>query len=647
MRSLTIGGRVNLLSVLAVAGLLLVTGLSLMKLDGVLRAEIADRTRKTVEVAHSVVAHYQAQEQLGVMTRPQAQTAALSTLRALRYGQDDYFWVNDMQPRMVMHPFSPALEGQNLSGKTDADGVFMFREMTEIACRDGAGFLNYRWAKPGQEEPAPKVSYVKAFKPWGWVIGSGVYTDQIAAAVGRAALALGGMALLVALAMALAGWLLGRSVARPVAALADRMKRLADGDKASAILGLARHDEIGRMAGALEVFREAAIANERLEVEAAAARRDAEAERARVEADKARTAEEDHVAVTALGQGLQAMAGGDLTYRMTTQVAQRSEQLKTNFNTAIVQLEQAVAMVIDNVAAIRSGAGEISQASDDLSRRTEQQAASLEETAAALDEITATVNRTAEGARQASGVVQSARGDAEKSGVIVRDAVQAMNAIEESSAQIGNIIGVIDEIAFQTNLLALNAGVEAARAGDAGRGFAVVASEVRALAQRSAEAAKEIKTLISASGQQVGAGVSLVGQTGEALQRIVSRVAEIDGLVSEISASAQEQATGLQQVNTAINQMDQVTQQNAAMVEQSTAASHSLSQEADVLAASVSLFRTGHAAAPVAAGPRPAAVRTPVRNAQPIAQTVAALRNQGGGARKPTLAVVTDGWEEF
>ena len=641
MRSLTIGGRVNLLSVLAVAGLLLVTGLSLMKLDGVMRAEIADRTKKTVEVAHSVVSHYQAQEQLGVMTRPQAQAAALSTLRALRYGQDDYFWVNDMQPRMVMHPFSPQLEGQDLSTKTDADGVFMFREMTEIARRDGAGFLNYRWAKPGQEEPASKVSYVKAFKPWGWVIGSGVYTDQIVAAVARAALTLGGMALAVALAMGVAGWMLGRSVAGPVVALADRMKRLADGDKATAIPGLARHDEIGRMAGALEVFRDAAIANERLEVEAAVARQEAEEERARVEAEKARIAEEDRVAVTALGQGLQAMANGDLTHRMTAQVAQRSEQLKTDFNTAIAQLEQAVAVVVDNVAAIRSGSSEISQASDDLSRRTEQQAASLEETAAALDQITATVNKTADGARQASGVVQSARGDAEKSGVIVRDAVQAMNAIEQSSAEIGNIIGVIDEIAFQTNLLALNAGVEAARAGDAGRGFAVVASEVRALAQRSAEAAKEIKTLISASGQQVGAGVALVGQTGEALQRIVSRVAEIDGLVSEISASAQEQATGLQQVNTAVNQMDQVTQQNAAMVEESTAASHSLSQEADVLAASVSRFRTGQAAAPVA--PKPAPARAP----QPVAQTVAALRSTGGAARKPALAVVTDGWEEF
>src|SRR5690606_31894959 len=270
-------------------------------------------------------------------------------------------------------------------------------------------------------------------------------------------------------------------------------------------------------------------------------------------------------------------------------------------------------------------------------------AASLEETAAALDEITATVNRTADGARQASRVVQTARNEAEASGAVVSDAVAAMTAIEQSSNQIGAIIGVIDEIAFQTNLLALNAGVEAARAGDAGRGFAVVASEVRALAQRSADAAKEIKTLITASGRQVEQGVALVGQTGQALGRIVAEVAEIDGLMSEISASAQEQATGLQQVNTAVNQMDQVTQQNAAMVEESTAASHSLAQEADVLAASVARFKVAQAAPVRAAAPKPvareqvavlAAVEpaTPAgRTPQPVAETVAALKTMGRG----------------
>jgi len=470
--------------------------------------------------------------------------------------------------------------------------------------------------------------------------------DEQDAATATATLSLIIGLIAAALIAAVAGFIVTGLIAKPITAMTSAMRRLAGGDKTIVVPAIGRKDEVGHMADAVLAFKDAAIANDRLEAEAVAQRAAAEEERARVEAEKARTAEEDRVAITALGQGLQAMAGGDLTHRMTVQVAPRAEQLKADFNTAIVQLEQAVAVVVSNVAAIRSGSSEISQASDDLSRRTEQQAASLEETAAALDQITATVNKTADGARQASGVVQSARGDAEKSGQVVRDAVAAMSQIEQSSNQIGDIIGVIDEIAFQTNLLALNAGVEAARAGDAGRGFAVVASEVRALAQRSAEAAKEIKTLISASGQQVGAGVSLVGQTGDALQRIVNRVAEIDSLVSEISASAQEQATGLQQVNTAVNQMDQVTQQNAAMVEQSTAASHSLAQEADTLAASVSRFRTGQAAAPAAApAHRPAAA--PARQPQPVAQTVAALKTvgRGGAALKPQA--VEDGWEEF
>ncbi|KAK0332541.1 hypothetical protein LTR94_024449, partial [Friedmanniomyces endolithicus] len=409
---------------------------------------------------------------------------------------------------------------------------------------------------------------------------------MIAVIIGLAA------ALLLAVGVGLA---VRGAIAGPTQAMIDHMKRLMAGDTAIQVKGLERKDEFGQMAQAVSAFRDNAVEKVRLEAEAAAHRETAKNQRMAVEAEKARIAEEDGVAMRALAEGLAAMSSGDLTHRMTVEVAPRSEQLKTDFNQAIAQLQKTVSVVVDNVSAIRSGAGEISQAADDLSRRTEQQAASLEETAAALDEITVTVNKTAGGARQASDVVGSAKGDAETSGLVMSDAVQAMRAIEQSSSQISQIIGVIDEIAFQTNLLALNAGVEAARAGDAGRGFAVVASEVRALAQRSAQAAKEIKALISASTGQVGTGVKLVAETGQALQRIVARVAEIDALVSEIAASAQEQAVGLAQVNTAVNQMDQVTQQNAAMVEQSTAASHSLAQEAEALQASVARFKTGQA----------------------------------------------------
>ncbi len=297
--------------------------------------------------------------------------------------------------------------------------------------------------------------------------------------------------------------------------------------------------------------------------------------------------------VQSLADGLGRLAAGDLTCDMTEAFAPEYERLRTDFNAAVAELRGVIGTIIANTGAIRSGTGEISQASDDLSRRTEQQAASLEETAAALDEITATVRKTAEGATAAQAVVASAKTEAEHGEVVVKDAVTAMSEIEKSAREIGQIIGVIDEIAFQTNLLALNAGVEAARAGDAGRGFAVVASEVRALAQRSAEAAKEIKGLIGTSSAHVGRGVTLVRETGAALGRILGQVTQINGAVSEIAASAQEQASGLAQVNTAVNQMDQVTQQNAAMVEQSTAASHSLAQDTAELERLTTRFKTG------------------------------------------------------
>jgi methyl-accepting chemotaxis protein len=302
-------------------------------------------------------------------------------------------------------------------------------------------------------------------------------------------------------------------------------------------------------------------------------------------------AEQRKLTIDALANGLAALAAGDVTHRINIQFTAEAERLREDYNAAVERM-QSILRSVDVVASgMMGGAHEITKATDDLSIRTEQQAASLEETAAALDEVTTTVKQTAEGARKVSDVTLSVRTAAQESGVIVDNAVNAMTQIEHSSSQIGQIIGVIDEIAFQTNLLALNAGVEAARAGDAGKGFAVVAQEVRELAQRSANAAKDIKNLISTSSRQVGEGVELVGRTGDSLRNIVTRISEISDLVSEIASSTQEQSTGLHQINAAVNQMDQTTQQNAAMVEQTTAASHSLAGEANELMELVRRFK--------------------------------------------------------
>jgi methyl-accepting chemotaxis protein len=360
------------------------------------------------------------------------------------------------------------------------------------------------------------------------------------------------------------------------------------------------------------------------------------------QAGKIEAEEQIRVVVSSLGTALSELAEGNLETSVYAEFAPEFEKLKRDFNTAASQLKSTIELVKKGAGSIRIGTEEISQASDDLSRRTENQAASLEETAAAVKEITDTVNKTAHGATHARETVSVAKSDAEKSGEVVRKAIAAMNGIETSSKQISQIIGVIDEIAFQTNLLALNAGVEAARAGDAGRGFAVVASEVRALAQRSAEAAKEIKGLISASTGQVAQGVQLVGETGLALTRIVSQVAEINDIVTEIASSANEQAHGLGQVNTAVNEMDQVTQQNAAMVEEATAATQTLAQQTEELVRLVSRFHTGGDTV-VEMSPRREQPKQLGRSPRAVAKPKVASVS---GTRRNAIAADA-GWEEF
>ena len=425
------------------------------------------------------------------------------------------------------------------------------------------------------------------------------------------ALVVGGIALIgIAIGLAVA---LSRAIALPITRLTDAMASLAAGKNAIDV-DVNRADELGDMARAVVVFRDAAVA------------------KARADQDQANV-------VSALGKGLEALASGDMTYQITEPFAANYDGLRLTFNRTVEGLESSLSSVASSAQSVHNGASEIRAASEDLSHRTEQQAASLEGAASAMDKVTGMVGESAAGAKAARSEIDAVHKDANAGGQVVDKAVTAMDAIEKSSQEISQIINVIDSIAFQTNLLALNAGVEAARAGESGKGFAVVANEVRSLAQRSADAAKDIKALITASTEQVQEGVGLVAETGKMFDQIMGRIGEVSVMIAEIADGAETQSSNLRSVNNSVGDMDKMTQQNAAMVEETTAAARTLASEADELASLVGRFRLktalGRASSPVAASPV----------SRPAAKPRSIPRTSGNLALSPVAD--EDDWSEF
>jgi len=557
---------------------------------------VAERKVKLAEMnanAIAIMAGFDERAKAGEFSEDDAKVRATEAIMAMRYGTDGYFWLQGYDGVMVSHPIKAALNGKMLLDLEDPTGKKFFQEMVDVVkgSSTSAGFVDYMWPKPGFEEPVMKYSHVAGYAPWGWIVGTGVYADDLQALLMKSIITAVVVLLVAAFATLAAAFSIGRSISRPVTDLKNVMNEVAQNDTHNEVPHTNRGDEIGEMAHALVALRESVIERNELEERKEEQQKEIEGQRRANDEQTARVSAAQKAVVTSLGEALNRLASGDLTFSVGDLGAEYAE-LRDDFNRTVTQLRSMVGSVQNAIQLIQGGAGEISTATNDLSRRTEQQAAALEETAAALDEITATVKQSSSGASEARDIVANARTEADQSGDVVRDAVSAMGRIEESSRRITEIISVIDEIAFQTNLLALNAGVEAARAGEAGKGFAVVAEEVRELAQRSATAAKEIKTLIESSAHEVENGVKLVNATGTALEGIAAGVQEISTRIETIATSAREQSMGLQEINVAINEMDQTTQQNAAMVEETTAASHSLAEEAQNLAELISQFST-------------------------------------------------------
>ena len=563
-----------LLAMLVLAGVLMVSERSLI------RQERESSVRQAVETAYGVIAHFHEQASKGAMTEDEAKQRAKETVRSLRYSDTEYFWINDMHPTMVMHPISTKLEGQDLSGNKDPTGKFLFVEFVNTVKKSGAGFVNYLWPKPGSTDPVPKVSFVKGFTPWGWIVGSGVYVDTVQTTFMGRVLEAGAIALALAVALWLIGWWFTRGILTQLGGEPELLNSITN--------------KISQGDLAVEI----PPADERSVLHGIATMRDS-------------------------------------VVRIVTRVREGSESVAT-------------------------ASAEIAQGNHDLSARTEQQASALEETAASMEELSSTVRQNADNARQANQLAVSASGVAQQGGETVAQVVETMKGINESSRKIADIIGVIDGIAFQTNILALNAAVEAARAGEQGRGFAVVASEVRSLAGRSADAAKEIKALISASVERVEQGNDQVDKAGATMNEVVAAIRRVTDIVAEISAASSEQSSGVSQVGEAVTQMDQATQQNAALVEQMAAAASSLKGQAEDLVQSVAVFRlaAGNTVSPVSRAPLTTPKRTaaaavtapkPKVPARIPAKPLTRQTSTVASAPKPVkgAAGASDDWESF
>jgi methyl-accepting chemotaxis protein len=538
---MTIGRKIYALIGLCFAGLLGTTVLDSSELSSGLREQKQIELKHLTELALGIVKEEYAAAQKGDVAVADAQKRALARVAALRYGSNDYFWVNDMQPRMVMHPMKPEMNGNDISAFKDPNGKTLFVDMVNVVKRDGAGFVPYEWPKPGFDRPQPKLSYVVGFAPWSWVIGTGVYIDDLNAqtwASTQRALLVAGLVLLITLAVSV---LVAGGITRPLHRMTGAMKGLAGGKLDVEVPGIGRRDEVGEMAEAVEVFKSNAVARQRLEAEQKEAESRAVAQR---KADMNKMADDFEGAV---GEIIQT-------------VSSASTELEASAGTLTKTAERAQE-VTTTVAA----------ASEEASTNVQSVASATEQMASSVNEISRQVQ---ESARMAGEAVDQARKTNDRVG-----------ELSKAASRIGDVVELINTIAGQTNLLALNATIEAARAGEAGRGFAVVASEVKALAEQTAKATGEI-------GQQVSGIQAATQESVNAIREISGTIEKLSEISSTIAAAVEEQGAATQEISRNVQQAAQGTQQvSSNIIDVQRGAGETGSASSQVLSAAQSLSR--------------------------------------------------------
>jgi len=638
---LNIFARVMGVVAVALAATIVVTWLSIGDTASLRLNLRTEQLSSVVDAAYNIIGGYADQAKAGKMSDADAKAAATKALSSMRYGASGYVFVIDDQGISIVNPNNTAQIGQNTLGNVDGSGKHFTKDMIDGAKANGSGVEAYQYSKVPNGPAIDKISYYKYYQPWGWVIGSGVYLDDLAAANSaniQSQILRGG---LVALLLVIVAYFITRTITVPINRMTKSMGQVAAGQYDVAIVGGNRGDEIGAMARAVEIFRANGMKvaemteTEKAAVTARAAERtqmmqslrssfgdvvDAAADgdfSRRVtasfpDAELNALAESVNGLVTTVGRGLAesanvlaALAEQDLAQRVEGDYKGAFLQLKTDTNAVADKLTEIVGQLKHTSGSLKLATGEILSGANDLSERTTKQAATIEETSAAMEQLAQTVLQNAKRAGEASQVSASVTRTAEEGGDVMTAANEAMERITQSSAKISNIIGLIDDIAFQTNLLALNASVEAARAGEAGKGFAVVAVEVRRLAQSAAEASSEVKVLIEQSGVEVSGGSKLVADAAQKLTAMVAAARSSNELMDGIAKDSRQQASSIEEVSSAVRQMDEMTQHNAALVEEINAAIEQTESQANDLDKIVDVFTLDAAAAAAMAEPAP------------------------------------------